>query len=74
VDGTVAEGGTEVRPIEQVARKFAVAGEIVEVESVVVGNGVESETDVALVEEVEGGTVEADVGCWRERVGSEHGG
>ncbi len=62
-DGTVVEGRTVVRPIERVAGKFAVAGEIVEVESAVVGTEVESETDVALVEEFEEETVEVDVGC-----------
>ncbi len=71
-DENVAEGRMEVGPIEQVAGKFAAAGGIVKVESAVdVGTGVESETDVALVEEVEGGTVEADVDCWHERVGLE---
>ncbi len=67
-------GRTEVRPIEQVAGEFAAADEIVRVESAVDETGVESEMDVALVGEVEAETVEADVDCWRERIGSERDG
>ncbi len=70
----VVEGRTEVRPVEQVAGKFVAVDEIVEVGSAVGGTGVESETDVALGEEVEAETVEADVDCWRERVGLGRGG
>ncbi len=73
-DETVVEGRTEVRPVEQVAGKFAVVGGIAEVESAVGGTGVESGTDVALGEGVEAETVEADVDRWRERVGSGRGG
>ncbi len=74
-DESVAGGRTEVGPVEQVAGKFAAVGETAGVESAVdAGTEVESETDVALVEEVEGETVEADVDCWREHVGSERGG
>jgi len=73
-DGTVVGGRMEVRPIEQVAGKFAAADEIVRVESAVDETGVESETDVAFVGEVEAETVEADVDCWRERVSWEHDG
>ncbi len=71
---TVVEGRTEVGPIEQVARKFAVVDGIAEVGSAVDETGVESETDVALEGEVEAETVEADADCWRERVGSGRGG
>ncbi len=79
--GIVAEGEivavrkTEVRPIEQVAGKFAVVDEIEEVETAVDEIGVESEKDVALEdEEVEEGTVKLDDDCWRERVGLADGG
>ena len=50
-------------------------GETVEVESAVeVETEVESGTVVALGGVAEGGTVEADVDCWRGRVGSERDG
>ncbi len=71
---TVVEGKTEVGPIEQVAGKFVVVDKIAEVESAVDETGVELETDVALEGEVEAETVKADADCWRERVGSGHGG
>ncbi len=71
---TVAEGRTEVGQIEQVAGKFVAVDEIAGVESAADETGVESETDVALEEEVEAETVEADADCWRGHVGLEHDG
>ncbi len=73
-DGTVVVGRTEVEPIEQVAGEFAAVDEIAGVESALDETWVESEMDVALEGEVEAKTVEADVDCWRERVGSGRGG
>ena len=66
---------SEVEPIERVAGKFAAVGETVEVESAVeVETEVESDTVVALGKLAGEGTVEADVDCWRGRVGSERDG
>ena len=65
----------EVGPVGQVAGKFAAVGETVGVESAVeVETEVESDTVVALGKLAGEGTVEADVDCWRGRVGSERDG
>ncbi len=78
-EGSVADDITEVGPVEQVAGKFAAVDETVEVESAVeveteVETEVESDTVGALGKLAGGGTVEADVDCWRGRVGSERDG
>jgi hypothetical protein len=71
-EGNVAGGTAEDGPVEQVAGKFAVVDEIAGVESVV-GVETEAESDmvVALGKVAGEGIVEADVDCWRGRVGSE---
>ena len=74
-EGSVADDITGVGPVEQVAGKFVAVGETVGVESAVeVETEVESDTVVALGKVAGGGTVEADVDCWRGRVGSERDG
>ncbi len=78
-EGNVADDIAEVGPVGQVAGKFAAVGETVEVGSVVevetvVESEVESDTVVVLGSLAGEGAVEADVDCWRGRVGSERDG